>query len=151
MVAERSPRKKEKRKRKEKRRRKIYISHPLLARCPSLSVAVIGARYPVQTGQVGAGGTPPGQILGCDCPQSRRGAKWSEYIATSRSNVGRATMITIVGCDSSPVLFSRGGPGLGSPPQNSEGANQKIPVSHRQGTESQSPRYSDHRPDAHTS
>ena len=42
MGAERSPRKKRKKKEKEK------TSHPLLARCPSLSVAVIGARYPVQ-------------------------------------------------------------------------------------------------------
>ena len=32
----------------------------LLAKGLSLSVAVIGARYPVQTGQARAGGTPPG-------------------------------------------------------------------------------------------
>ena len=60
----------------EREKKKITKStHPLLAQCPSLSVAVIGARYPAQAGQAGAGGNPPGLILGCDCLQSRRGAR----------------------------------------------------------------------------
>ena len=35
-------------------------THPLLAQCPPLCVAVIGARYPVQSGQAGARRSPSG-------------------------------------------------------------------------------------------
>ena len=41
----------------------ILPSHPLLAWCPPLCVAVFGARNPVKSGQVGAGGSPSGPIL----------------------------------------------------------------------------------------
>ena len=56
---------------KEKRKKS---AHPLLAQCPSLCVAAIGARYPAQTGQAGAGGTPTDVCICGDCLQSRRGA-----------------------------------------------------------------------------
>ena len=39
-------------------------SHPLLAWCPPLCVAVFGARNPVQSGQVGAGGSPISPVYG---------------------------------------------------------------------------------------
>ena len=42
-------------------------SHPLLAQCPSLCVAVIGARYPAQSGQ-GRGAVPSLLCTGGFCP-----------------------------------------------------------------------------------
>ena len=48
--------------REDKKRKKVHDS--LLAQCPSLSVAVIGARYPAKEGQAGAGGSPISPVYG---------------------------------------------------------------------------------------
>ena len=65
---------------------KRKASRPLLAQCTPLCVAVIGARYPAQAGQAGAGGSPFDVCISGFCLQSRRGAKKiriSNFIADS--------------------------------------------------------------------